>query len=69
MPIEPILPLGDILWKYYPKKWLLFVFFHMKERFRCNPDVAPRLNADKFMLLPQSKYLLDGVPDCFPLVR
>ena len=35
---------------------------------RCNPDVAPRLNLDKLMLLPQSAYLPEGVADFCVLV-
>ena len=36
---------------------------------RCNPDVAPRLNSDKLMILPQSTYLPEKVPDFHPSLR
>ena len=36
---------------------------------RCNPDVAPRLNSDKLLLLLQSTYLPEGVPVFYPLLR
>ena len=33
------------------------------------PDVAPRLNSDKLLLLLQPTYLPEGVPDFYPLLR
>ena len=36
---------------------------------RCNPDVAPRLNSDKLMILPQSTYLPEKVSDFHPSLR
>ena len=43
--------------------------FYAFKHVRCNPDVAPRLNSDKLMLLPQSTYLPEGVPDFDPLLK
>ena len=48
-----------------PKTYENIMFKHV----RCNPDVAPCLNSDKLLLLLQSTYLPEGVPDFYPLLR
>ena len=35
----------------------------------CNPDGGLRLNSGWLMLLPQSTYLPERVPDCYPSLR
>ena len=59
----------ELIWKLRAENHLYNRLANLEnehEHVRCNPDVAPRLNSDKLMLLPQSTYLPEGCPIFVP---
>ena len=58
-----------LLWNQNHYWTIIKPLLNHHKRVRCNPDVAPRLNSDKLMLLPQSTCLPEGGAGFLSLIK